>query len=144
MDTANAITGNLLPNTTLLKRTAVPQSGVEAGHVDGDIAAANSTKSAGGEPTVLAAMNAEKSDPAKQGGKPDRRQVADAVKDMNEFLQMVRRTLVFTVDEDSGRTVVQIKDADTNQVIRQIPPENMLKLAKEMDKFKGLIFEEKA
>lgn len=72
----------------------------------------------------------------------DHRQVADAVKNINDFLQVVQRTLQFTLDEDSGRMVVQIKDANTKEVIRQIPPENMLKLAEQMDKLKGLLFEE--
>jgi flagellar protein FlaG len=100
-------------------------------------------QSAGQNQTVGAANNAEKSGFSEKKTKPDKDQVTAAVKNMNDFLQMVRRTLQFTVDEDSGEMVVQIKDAQTNQVIRQIPSEEMLKLAKQLDKLKGLLFEDK-
>lgn len=77
-------------------------------------------------------------------GKPDAKQLGEAVKGLNEFFQSVRRTLQFSLDQESGRMVVQIKDLDTNKVIRQIPGEDVLKLAKRLDEIRGLIFEEKA
>lgn len=76
--------------------------------------------------------------------KPDPRQVEDAVKNINDFFQVVQRTLQFSLDKDSGQMVVKVKDVKTDEVIRQMPPEYMLKLAEEMDKIKGLLFEESA
>jgi flagellar protein FlaG len=100
--------------------------------------------SAGGQKqTVAAASNAEASGPLEKDKKPDKQKLNEVVKNMNDFLQMVRRTLQFSVDDESGEMVIQIKDAETNQVIRQIPSEEMIKLAKQMDKLKGLLFEDK-
>lgn len=55
--------------------------------------------------------------------------VEQAVSQVNEFVQNLNRDLQFTVDEDSGRTVIKVLDNETKQVIRQIPPEELLRIA---------------
>ncbi len=59
---------------------------------------------------------------------PDAPTTAAAVVKLNEHLQQERRTLQFSVDQASGRTVITITDAETDQVIRQIPPERILEI----------------
>ena len=92
-------------------------------------------------PSSQGAGQADLSGKKEDGGKQP---VEQAVKDINDFFQNVNRTLEFNIDQDSGRMVVQIKDSQTNQVIRQIPPDYVLKLAKQLGEVKGLLFEEKA
>ena len=46
--------------------------------------------------------------------------------------------ITFEKDQDSGRMVVRLKDA-SGRVIRQIPPEEMLRLAKAIDRYLGLL-----
>lgn len=55
--------------------------------------------------------------------------VEQAVSQVNEFVQNLSRDLQFTVDEDSGRTVIKVLDTETKEVIRQIPPEELLRIA---------------
>ena len=50
----------------------------------------------------------------------------------------------FSLDADSGRIVVKIIDSATQEVVRQIPMEEMLALAKALDKFQGLLLHTKA
>ena len=50
----------------------------------------------------------------------------------------------FSLDADSGRVVVKIIDRATQEVVRQIPMEEMLALAKALDKFQGLLLQTKA
>jgi flagellar protein FlaG len=50
----------------------------------------------------------------------------------------------FSLDSESGRVVVKIIDSATQEVVRQIPMEEMLALAKALDKFQGLLFHTKA
>lgn len=52
--------------------------------------------------------------------------------------------LRFSVDHDTGRTVVKVTDANTQEVIRQIPAEEILQLAKEIDRMQGLLFHKHA
>ncbi|MGE0080915.1 MAG: flagellar protein FlaG [Thiohalomonadaceae bacterium] len=56
----------------------------------------------------------------------------DLGKAVAEVAQYVRRDLNFSLDEESGRTVVKIIDAQSNEVVRQIPSEEMLALARHL------------
>ncbi|NNJ98218.1 MAG: flagellar protein FlaG [Gammaproteobacteria bacterium] len=49
---------------------------------------------------------------------------------MNEYAQSVKRQLQFTIDKESGRTVITVLDSDTLEVIRQIPREEALRFAR--------------
>jgi len=53
----------------------------------------------------------------------------EAVTHLNEYMQNHRRNLEFSVDEGSGRTVIKVIDAETDEVIREIPPEEVMKTA---------------
>jgi flagellar protein FlaG len=56
-----------------------------------------------------------------------------AVAQMNEYIQSTQRDLQFNYDPDSGETVVKVLDRSTQEVIRQIPDEIFLRLAKTLD-----------
>ena len=56
----------------------------------------------------------------------------ETVRDLNEHMQAVQRELHFSVDQDSGHTVIKVMDLATQQVIRQIPNEEALKAARSL------------
>ncbi|WJW74583.1 flagellar protein FlaG [Thiohalobacter sp. IOR34] len=58
--------------------------------------------------------------------------VNGAVRRLNDYAQQMNRELRFSIDEDSGRTVIRVIDPDSEEVIRQIPPEEILSLARYM------------
>jgi len=67
----------------------------------------------------------------------DKQKLEEEVEKINQFLQQnERRTIQFTVDEESDRTVIRILDSKGEQ-IKQIPPEEILeisrRLAEQMD-----------
>lgn len=55
-----------------------------------------------------------------------------AVLDINEYVQSIQRTLEFSIDEETGATVVKVLDSETQEVIRQFPPEEVLALARHL------------
>ena len=59
----------------------------------------------------------------------DRVQLEEAVANVESFLKVQNRDLAFTIDEDTNRSVVTVKDSQSGDVIRQIPSEEVLKLA---------------
>jgi len=71
-------------------------------------------------------------------------QVTDAVERINEMMQNGKQSLKFQLDDDSGRMVIRVMDAQTDEVIRQIPSEETLKFAEYVDGLVGLIFNKKA
>jgi flagellar protein FlaG len=64
---------------------------------------------------------------------PDTRSVqevtAAAAAQIESYLRSSGRSLHFSVDTQSGETVVSVKEAATGDVIRQIPSEEALRLA---------------
>ena len=74
----------------------------------------------------------------------DAKQLADAVAQVQGFTQSLAKDLTFSIDEDSGKTVVKIIDSSTKEVIRQIPSEEMLGIAQALDKIQGLLIKQKA
>lgn len=55
--------------------------------------------------------------------------IGDAVKDINKHVQLIQRELQFSVDKDSGQTVIKVIDSKTKELIRQIPGEEALSVA---------------
>ena len=76
--------------------------------------------------------------------KPKPEELDQAVKAVNEFVKPFNNALNFSVDQESKTTVVKVIDQSTKEVIRQIPSEEMLALAKALDTMKGLLIQQKA
>lgn len=60
---------------------------------------------------------------------PSPEAVKQAARQLETFMQSMNRYLEFRVDQDSGRTVVTVKDKTTGETIRQIPSEEVMRLA---------------
>jgi flagellar protein FlaG len=62
----------------------------------------------------------------------NRVELDESVRDLNEHMQVVQRELHFSIDTDSGETVIKVMDLATQQVIRQIPNEEALRAARSL------------
>lgn len=71
-------------------------------------------------------------------------QVKEAVKQINDTLQKLSQNLEFSLDSDVDRPIVKVVDQQTKEVIRQIPSEEALEIAKALDRVQGLLIREKA
>jgi flagellar protein FlaG len=58
--------------------------------------------------------------------------VKAAAQQIDSYLKSIGRNLDIHVDQDTGRTVVTVRDAATGDVIRQIPNEETLRLARSL------------
>jgi flagellar protein FlaG len=56
-------------------------------------------------------------------------EVKQAARQLETFMASMNRYLEFRVDQDSGRTIVTVKDKSTGETVRQIPSEEVLRLA---------------
>ncbi|MES2819755.1 MAG: flagellar protein FlaG [Pseudomonadota bacterium] len=74
-----------------------------------------------------------------------RDEVEGAVATIQEFVQSVRRSINFSMEEgDGGRVVVKVTDAQSGDVIRQIPSEEALQLAENLSEVRSLLFKAEA
>lgn len=71
-------------------------------------------------------------------------QVQQAIDQVQQIVRPLAQSLQFSIDKDTNGTVVKIVDTETNKVIRQIPSEEMLQMAKALDKFTGLLMKQTA
>lgn len=70
---------------------------------------------------------------ANQTAEVEEKEVVEAVSKLNEYVQKTQRHLDFQLDEESGRTVVRVYDTDSDKLVRQIPDEAALELAKKLN-----------
>jgi uncharacterized FlaG/YvyC family protein len=64
---------------------------------------------------------------------PEQRELIQAVKALNAAETFGdKNEVTFVLDRETRRPVVRIVDRDTNQVIRQIPPEYALRMAEDL------------
>jgi flagellar protein FlaG len=75
---------------------------------------------------------------------PSRDQLNQAMSEVRKALAPVARNLQFSIDDETGRSVVKVVDSSTNEVIRQIPSEELLAITRSMDKLSGLFVKQKA
>ncbi|VAW59176.1 Flagellar protein FlaG [hydrothermal vent metagenome] len=95
------------------------------------------------------AVDGGKTLPAQAQDEPiSRVELETAVANLNERVQQVQRDLLFSVDDSSGRTVVRVVNSETEEVVRQIPTEEVLRISRniqdQLDDGSGLIFETSA
>ena len=64
--------------------------------------------------------------------KVSRQDVTEAVAEVTRSLAVVGTSLSISVDEQLGSTVIKVTDKETDEVIRQIPPERIVNLARFM------------
>ncbi len=85
-------------------------------------------------------------DPAKtvQAGVPliGSGDVKNAVDTLNKFVQPAQQSVEFSIDKDSGHTIVKVMDTATNKVLIQFPNQTALAIAQTPDKLQGLLIDQ--
>lgn len=86
--------------------------------------------------------------PTKQAGidnKPkSEEQIRQAVEKIQGAVDNVAHDLHFSIDKDTGKTIIKVMDTHTKEVIRQMPTEEAINIARTLDKVQGLLFNDKA
>ena len=66
-----------------------------------------------------------------------------AVDAINQALEKIPTSLAFQVDKTSNRFIVNVADISTGELIRQIPGDAVLRIARQLESLKGIIFDDK-
>ncbi len=76
----------------------------------------------------------------------DREQVSRMAEEIQSRLDSLGGNLKIALNQDKGSDsiVVQISERNTGEVIRQVPPEEVLDLKKKLEDLVGLLFDQKA
>ena len=79
-----------------------------------------------------------------QENSKEAKDLPEMVEQLNTKLQETQRGLRFSVDDSSGRIIVKVIDVDTDEVIRQIPSEEMLTIMRQAGDSQSLLFDDQA
>ena len=90
--------------------------------------------------TTLAKNDVEGSKIMVADSEVDRDTLETAISNMQDFTQNIQRNLNFTISENTGRTIVEVTDSASGEVIRQLPTEEALRLAESLDEMRSLLF----
>ncbi len=71
-------------------------------------------------------------------------ELATVVENLNGMAQSVRRDLSFSLQNDTGKVVVEVTDSSTGELIRKIPSEEALKLSERIADVRSLMTSVKA
>lgn len=106
--------------------------------------AQNTTTGATQKTATTSAVDTSRKADESSDAKRQNDELNDVVKNLNDHIQQYRRELQFEVDEKSGRTVVKVMDIEKNEVIRQMPSEEVLAMSHRLTEMTGTMFQEKA
>jgi flagellar protein FlaG len=70
--------------------------------------------------------------------------VQQRVEELNAAMKQHASSILFSIDEESGRTIVKVVDTDTDTVLRQYPSKELLAISKQIDKFQGMFIKTQA
>jgi len=73
--------------------------------------------------------------------KATRKELEQALTEVNERMQRNGRSLAFSLDKVTDRTVIKVTNSTTGEVIRQIPDETVLRIAHTMEALKGMLYD---
>jgi flagellar protein FlaG len=82
--------------------------------------------------------------PPQGSGEPDTSNTMRLIEEVQQNLDIVHRVgLQFSVHQASGRLQVKVIDKETGELVREIPPDEILNLAVKLDDMMGIIFDKK-
>ena len=65
------------------------------------------------------------------------------IEKINQYIKVFNVKVSFDVDKPTGRTVVRISNNETQEVIREFPPEEFLKMAAKLSELMGLMVDQR-
>lgn len=79
-----------------------------------------------------------------EAAQPTREVVEKAAQEIQQFVQKMGRNLNFSIDETTGYHVVRVVNPDTGELIRQLPSEELLKIARDFERLNNVLVSQRA
>ena len=81
---------------------------------------------------------------ATEKSEEDAEPLKEVMSHLKELVRELHRELEFSVDQESGDTVIRVIDRETDEVVRQIPSEELMHLRRRLEEAAGVIFQDSA
>ncbi len=80
---------------------------------------------------------------AKESSQPSNQKLEVAAENMNKHVQSLKRDLHFSVDNDSGDTIIRVVDSESKKVIRTIPSDEFISISQQFNQSVGVLLSTK-
>ena len=70
------------------------------------------------------------------------KQVQEAVARLNDQMKSMQRDLGFSYDDRINRDIVTVRKQTTGEVVRQLPPEVVIRIAHSIEDLKGVLYDD--
>lgn len=77
--------------------------------------------------------------PAEEGSDIPNEELILAAENMNKHVQSLKRDLHFSIDEQTGETVIQVIDSESKKTIRTIPSDEFVSVAQHLNQTVGML-----
>ena len=74
--------------------------------------------------------------------KPSREAIEKTLVKVNELAKSLSRKLSFSYDDRIEKIIVKVMEGDGKKIVRQIPPEEMIRLSLKMDEIMGMLIDQ--
>jgi len=130
-----------LPNTANQQAATSSTTNIEARQVTGSrsdspIVSEDKTKQTEDSNSIRSSETEDKSASVTE------QELQKAVERLKDHVQNLDREFHFNVDKETGDVVVKVVNPENNQVVRQIPSEELLKLVQRLEQNKGSLLRE--
>ena len=112
-----------------------------------DIQSVGSSPAAPAAPATSAAPVVKATAPAPEPVKALRvdpqqlqRQLQEAVAELNKQMEHTGVSLGFSIDESIGRSIVKVVNKESGELVRQIPSEDVVRVAHSIESLKGILY----
>jgi flagellar protein FlaG len=85
--------------------------------------------------------NNSQAEEKKKSEEPSSKSIETAVSEINNYVEKFSTKISFSIDAESERPMIIVKDSETGEVIRQIPAKELLSLSEKMEEIAGIIFD---
>lgn len=80
---------------------------------------------------------------ARERAKLDVEALQQGIENLNKNIRIFNSKVSFSIDKATGQTIIRVSDRDTNEVIREIPPEEFLRIASKLSELMGILVDRK-
>lgn len=112
--------------------------GVSNNQPDPELRATRRAAAVPGQPEVA------KASASAEPAEADPKEVQQRVEELNAAMKQHASSILFSIDEESGRTIVKVVDTDTDTVLRQYPSKELLAISRQIDQFQGMFIKTQA
>jgi len=85
------------------------------------------------QPVVAGSGNVAPQPVQEKSPTPEMPDIEAAIEQIQKFVDGSSRELHFSVQEETGRTIIKVMDPNTGELIRAIPPEEVMAIASMID-----------